>query len=150
MEEFKVNEYILLRLKGSDTFIYIQGEKFIQCKYLLLNIPVEKISSISEINSIDEAADLLDNSLEPELDLQQQLQRIDMIPPEVEFWGHCSNLHVWAEMDYDTRLLHSNIAFPLLKKLTEVGDLKAKKVFKEEIGKKISGSHISSILFLVN
>ena len=29
--------------------------------------------------------------------------------------------------------MHSNLAFPLLKKLSEVGDLKAKNVFKEEI-----------------
>ena len=51
MEEFKVNEYISLRLKGKETFIYIQGEKFIQCKYLLLNIPVEEVSSFDEIRS---------------------------------------------------------------------------------------------------
>ncbi len=147
MEEFKVNEYISLRLKGKETFIYIQGEKFIQCKYLLLNIPVEEVSSLDEINSIDEAADLLDNSLEPEP--QIGLRRNDKIPPDTEFWGHCSNLQVWTEMDYDTKLLHRNIAFPLLKKLTDVGDPLAKKVFKEEIAKRIDSRFNPTITFLV-
>ncbi|MBY8992306.1 MAG: hypothetical protein KGD58_16290 [Candidatus Lokiarchaeota archaeon] len=139
----------MLKLEGQETFVYIQEVKFIQCKYLLLTIPEANINYFAEIKSIDEAADLLDKSLEPEPDSQHQLQRNDTIPPEVEFWGHCSNLQAWTEMNYDTRLLHSNIAFPLLKKLTDVGDPKAKKVFKDEIGKKISGTHISPILFLV-
>ncbi len=56
-----------------------------------------------------------------------------LIPNETEFFGHCSNLQAWAEQDYDTRLLHRNIAFPLLKKLTEAGDPLAKKHFREEI-----------------
>jgi len=51
----------------------------------------------------------------------------------MQFIGHCSNLHAWAENNYDTRLLHSNLAFPLLKRLTEVEDPFAKRVFKEEI-----------------
>lgn len=137
MEEFKVNDYISLRLIGKETFIYIKEEKFIQCKYLLLSIPVEEVSSLDEIRSIDEAADLLDKSLEPELDSRQRLQRIDKILPEVEFWGHCSNLQIWSETNYNTKLLHRNLAFPLLKKLTDVGDPIAKRVFKEEIAKRI-------------
>ncbi len=52
------------------------------------------------------------------------------ILPIKEFWGHCSNLQAWAEYGYDTRLLHPNLAFPLLEKLATVGDPIAKKVFK--------------------
>ncbi len=36
-------------------------------------------------------------------------------------------------MLYDTRLIHSNLSFPLLKKLSEIGDIQALRVFKEEI-----------------
>ena len=43
------------------------------------------------------------------------------------------NLQTWAENGYDTRILHSTLAFPLLKRLTEVGDLIAKNKLKEEI-----------------
>jgi len=115
-----------------------------QCKYLLLNIPVEKISSFDEIESVDEAADKLDKSLEP------FEGRVDKIPPEVEFWGHCSNLQVWAENNYDTRLLHRNLAFPLLKKLSDVGDPLARKVFKEEIIKRIREGNTKVINYLID
>lgn len=148
MKKFKVNDYITLKLKNGETYIYVKGEKILQCKYLLLNITVDEVSSFDEIKSIDEAAELLDKTLEPVLNLHPQLQRNDKIPPEVEFWGHCSNLQVWAEMDYDTRLLHRNIAFPLLKKLTDVGEPEAKKVFKEEIAKRIESGFKPTVSFL--
>jgi len=124
MKEFKVNEYITLKLENGKTAIYVERKRFLQCKYLLLGIPVEKTSSLEDIESIDEAEERLDKSLE----------RIDRgIPPEVEFWGHCSNLQVWDEYDYNTRLLHRNLAFPLLKRLVDVGDPRAIKALKDQI-----------------
>jgi len=130
IKEFKVNKYLKLKLENGKTNIYIKGELFINCKYLLLNLPEDsntKTSLLSKINSIDEAADSLDNSLE-------ELEGVTYkISPEVEFWAHSSNLQAWSENGYDTRLLHSNISFPLLRKLTSVGDPLAKKIFKEEV-----------------
>ncbi len=41
MKEFKVNEYITLKLEGIKTNIYVKGQLFNQCKFLLLNIPIE-------------------------------------------------------------------------------------------------------------
>ena len=70
------------------------------------------------------------------------------IYPETEFWGHCSNLQVWVENDYNTRLLHRNLAFPLLKRLTELGDPKAKRVFKEEIAQRFLSCYLPVIQFL--
>lgn len=67
------------------------------------------------------------------------------ITPEEEFWGHCSNLQAWVENNYDTRLLHSNIAFPLLKKLTEAGDPNTNKVFKEEIARRFESGFMPVI-----
>ncbi|MHA1252089.1 MAG: leucine-rich repeat domain-containing protein [Candidatus Helarchaeota archaeon] len=65
------------------------------------------------------------------------------ITPEVEFWAHCSNLQVWYEHNYDTRLLHSNLSFPLLKALSEAGDKLAKRAYKEEIAKRfIAGPYL--------
>ena len=142
MKEFKANEYITLKLESNKTVIYIKDKKFIQCKYLLLGIPIKEISSFDDIESIDEAAENLDRSLESGKKIQ--------IPPETEFWGHCSNLQVWAENNYNTRLLHRNIAFPLLKRLTEVGDPKAKKVIKEEIANRFSAGNPSVITYILN
>ncbi len=127
MEEFRINKFLSLRLEGGETIIYVSHSRFLQCAFLLLNINVDEMTSLDEIESIDDAAERLDKSLEG---------YNYKIPPEVEFWGHCSNLQVWYEHDYDTRLIHSNLAFPLLKKLTEAGDPLAKRVFKEEIIKR--------------
>jgi len=127
MKEFQVNKYLTLRLENEDTIIYVAGQRFRQCKYLLLNIQIDDIQLLDEIESIEEAAERLDKSQEGE-----GLKEIE-IPPEIEFWGHCSNLQVWYENGYDTRILHSNLAFPLLKKLIEVGDPLAKEVFRREI-----------------
>jgi len=127
--EFKINDYLSLKLEGRTTNIYVKGVLFQQCKFLLLNIPVDEMVSFDDIDSIDEAAEKLDRSMEGS-------SGNVLIPPETEFWGHCSNLQVWYENNYDTRLLHSNLAFPLLKKLVEAGDVNAERVFKEEIVKR--------------
>jgi len=133
-KEFQVNEHITLKLEKGKTNIYINNILFRQCKYLLLNIPVDKITSLNDIESIDEAAEKLNRSMEG------YHHKVNIIP-ETEFWGHCSNLQVWFENEYDTRLLHSNLAFPLLKKLAEVGDENAKKLFKKEVARRFLSNH---------
>jgi len=127
--EFIVNEFLSLKLEEDITMIYVAQKPFVQCKFLLLEIPIEETTSLDEMKSIDQVAQELDRSLEPE----DEFTRVNKIPPETEFWGHCSNLQAWYENDYNTRLLHSNISFPLLKELTEAGDLLARKVFKDEV-----------------
>ncbi|HEC36975.1 hypothetical protein LCGC14_1808930 [marine sediment metagenome] len=144
MDEFTVNKYISLKLEKAKigprykTNIYVKGEKFLQCKFLLLEIPTNHTESFDHIDSIDEAAELLDNSEEFGTDF----------PPETGFWGHCSNLQVWAENNYDTRLLRSNLAFPLLKKLVDAGDPLARKVFKEEIMRRLNSGHLNVARYL--
>lgn len=55
-----------------------------------------------------------------------------MLPKE-EYRGHCSNLQVWVENNYRTCLLHRNLAFPLLKELTNIGDSKAEEMLSLEV-----------------
>jgi len=45
-------------------------------------------------------------------------------------------------------ILHPDIVFPLLKKLTEVGDPLVKKVFKEEIAKRYKSGFPSVVKYL--
>lgn len=134
MTEFKVNNLITLKLENYKTIIYVKEERFLICKHLIFNISINKISFLDEIMSVDEVVGRSNKKQE--------------IPPEVEFWAHCSNLQAWAENNYDTRLLHSNIAFPLLKKLAETGDLKAERVFKEEIAQRFSSGYYPTAKFL--
>lgn len=127
MKEFIINKFIKLKLEDEKTIIYVNNERFDQCKILLLDIPIEETTSLEDIESIDDVAQRLNRSLEHENEKQYA------VPPEIEFWGHCSNLQVWCENNYNTKLLYRNLAFPLLKKLMEVGDKVAERVFKEEI-----------------
>ncbi|KKL03829.1 hypothetical protein LCGC14_2622200 [marine sediment metagenome] len=83
MREFIINDYITLRLEDNKTVIYVNNEVFSQCKYLLLNIPIENIEEFEDINSIDETIEVLDHRLENRGIMSNQ------ISPETEFWGHC-------------------------------------------------------------
>jgi len=143
MNEFIINDFLTLKLEEGKTNIYVNGELFEQCKFLMLNIPVEETEKFDEIDSIDEVADLLGWREEGQEGIEYEIR------PETEFWGHCSNLQAWYENNYDTRLLHSNLTFPLLKHLTHCGDPLAKKVFKEEIAKRIESGYLPVISYLI-
>jgi len=144
MEEFRINEYIKLKLEEKKTVIYINEIRFNQCKYLLLINPFRE-ENFEALNSIDEYSENLNSNLE------MNLKPEDLgITPEEEFRAHCSNLHAWSKYNYDTRLLHSNLSFPLLKKLTDVGDPIARKVFKEEIVRRLESRYFPLIEYLIN
>ena len=142
--EFTISEFLSLRLEDEKTVIYINGVPFLQCKYVLLTFTEDdesRIYKFNDVKSIDELAGLLDNSLE-------YPSRFE-IPPQAEFWGHCSNLQAWYEHEYDTNLIHSNLAFPLLKKLSEAGDQLAVHVFKDEIAKRFLSCIPRTMIFLL-
>ena len=58
MKEYTINENIALKLENNKTNIYIKGELFLQCKFLLINFPAEENDFLDEIKSIDDAARL--------------------------------------------------------------------------------------------
>ncbi len=139
VKEFKINNYLKLKLEGGRTNIYVNNRLFRHCIYLLLNIPISKIEEYDEIRSIDEATTKLDRTMERDH---------HKVPPETEFWGHCSNIQAWADNQYDTRILHRTLAFPLLKALVDAGDPIAKRKFKEEIAIRYATGHPTVISFL--
>lgn len=138
---FQINEFLSLRLEENETNIYINGKLFNQCKFLLFNITNKERTKYKDIDSIDEASELYDKTHETDH---------SSIGPKTEFFGHCSNLQAWYENDYDTRILHSNLAFPLLKKLKIAGDPLAKKVFKEEIALRLESEYFPILQYLIS
>jgi len=136
---FKINKYLELRLEGKETSIYIDNQKFRQCKLVVLNLPIEQFQSLEDLESVDEL--LAEN---------YSISNNEKISSEDEFWVHCSNLQAWADNYYDTSLLDSYLAFPLLKKLANSGDIVAQKVFKEEISKRLKSGVSQVIRFLIN
>lgn len=140
IKEFRINEHLTLRLEGEQTNIYVDDYYFQGCKYLLLDIGIENASKYDSIESIDEAMEIYSKEHE---------HNRTILDPETEFWGHCSNIQVWAENNYDTRLLDSRLAFPLLKRLAEAGDPLAMAMFKEEVIKRLESGYHSVVLYLL-
>ncbi len=148
IKEFEINEYLTLKLLnhkilGRYTRIFLNNNPFLQCAYILITNPQEHKFQ-SEINSIDEASEKLDSKME------LLIKTTSFASPETLFWAHCSNIQAWYELGYDTRILHSNLAFPLLKKLFQAGDVKAKRVFKEQIAKRLLDQYPPVIIYLLN
>ncbi len=143
MLKFRINKFLDLRFEDGRTNIYVNNELFKHCKYILLSISVDNFDYINEINSIDDAIEIIDGSTE------FIGHTFEDFTPEMFFWAHCSNLQVWYENNYNTCLLHSNLSFPLLKELTKAGDLKAKKIFKDEIAKRFESNNTTVIKFLL-
>ena len=95
--EFQINEYLKLKLFDKFIKIYVNGEPFNQCRYLLIINPQGQEDQ-DELDSIDEAESLYSK------DLERSVTSAELgITKEQEFWAHCSNLQAWAENDYDTR-----------------------------------------------
>lgn len=147
VKEFKINNILSLKLEDGKTNIYVDGNLFRQCRFLMLNIPSDEVEEYYEIESIDEAVEKLGWTEEGQLVGLKSMKY--EISPDTKFMAHCSNLQVWAERNYDTCLLHSNLAFPLLRKLTQVGDIKARRVLKEEIIKRMKSQNPNVIKYLI-
>lgn len=144
IKPYKINDYLELRFEVGETVIYVNSKPFRICKYLFLVDPQNNPSQDS-IDSIDEAKQALNGNLEGNEVTPAMLG----ISKEEVFWGHCSNLQAWYELDYDTRVLHSNLSFPLLEALSNAGDVRAKNVFKEEVAKRFMDGYLPVVFYLL-
>lgn len=140
-----LNDYITLKFESGRTGIYIDNEYFHQCTYLLLNIPEDDIEEFDDIKSIDDAEGKLSHELHGHSSGKEKYG----IDPKQEFIAHCSNMQAWVENDYNTQILHRTLAFPILKRLVEVGDPKAKRVFKEEIAYRLEANEMNVVIYLI-
>jgi len=122
--------------------MYVNGERFDQCKFLILNVPTNH-SETYDVKSIDEASETLRGELG-----KMEEANDNILTPEEEFRGHCSNIQAWVEHGYDTRLMHRNLAFPLLQKLTEAGDPIANRKIKDEIANRLEQGELNVFVYL--
>ncbi|MHA1148989.1 MAG: tetratricopeptide repeat protein [Promethearchaeota archaeon] len=121
--KFRINENITIRLENGDSNIFINDKMIVQKKF----------------KSVEEEAQIYRDSSKSK----------KFISEETEFWGHCSNIQKWVENNYNTILLDRSIAFPILRELVEIGDLKAKEAFKDEIKKRIKSNYLPVQIFLI-
>lgn len=145
MHEFRINEHLSLKLENNKTFIYIDNKKIIQCIRVFIETHDEKYQAIDSIDEVLEIQlkKMWNGSFKP-------LKTPIRISPLEEFWGHCSNIQAWVENNYNTRIIDSKIGFPLLKKLADIGDNRARIRLKEEIIERLKSGHFNVIEFLVN
>lgn len=152
----KLNKFITLKLEsrtsemgyysGNGTLvtnIYVNGNLFNQCKYLLLNLEKKDFKKFKDIKSIDEAFKIYNK-----MDKGHEFNKT-IIEPEQEFIGHCSNIGAWIENGYDPAILHSSLSFPLLRELARCGDTMAIMVFKEEVLERIMNGTLDNITFFM-
>ncbi|MHA1296285.1 MAG: hypothetical protein ACTSPH_06710 [Promethearchaeota archaeon] len=132
-----------VKLEGGQTNICIKNKLFRQCSFLILNLPGRELGRFDDINSIDEVVEIINKK---KLGSVLEHYRMD---PEVEFFGHCSNLQAWYESGYDTRVLHSNLSFPLLLELVRAGDPLAIRSYKDEIASRFASGSSSVVEYIL-
>jgi len=147
-KKYAINKFISLRLEGKETNIYLGGKKFKQCNKILLSVPLNDAENYDSIDELIYKDNVGISSNEVFL-LPQGRSNFQKLEPFEEFWAHCSNLQAWVEMNYDTRFLNFMLSFPILKRLAELGDDTAIKVFKDEIAKRFSTGYPPVVKYLV-
>jgi hypothetical protein len=132
-----INRYIDLVWEYDKPVIYVAGKEFLQCAFLAVTVPA---SDLGEIDSVDRMTSVEGSrSLEGTRDIDAYLHRVgnlepgEHMTPEAIMQAHASNLIAWVENDYNTRILDSNLSFPLLKALARAGDQKARRILQPEI-----------------
>ncbi len=137
--EFIVDEYITLKLIGKNTILFVCGEYFISCYGSLLTRDIKDNEKIIEINSIDEI-------IEKHSKTRILLDDSEVITPEEEFWGYCSNLQAWVENNHEMGLLEDHLGFGILKKMVKTCNKNILPRFKEEILKRLKSSYFNVLV----
>ncbi|MFX0023610.1 MAG: rhomboid family intramembrane serine protease [Candidatus Hermodarchaeota archaeon] len=133
--KIELNDYITIGLEYNKILIYIQGERFQELEYSFLNkiINASKIQLEEVKNQVNTAENLYKMEVENE-----------------NFINFLIILKLWIQNNYDTDILVYDFSFPLLKKLVEVGDPLAKKVFINEILKNLWGADPLVVRYLID
>lgn len=106
LQDFVVNEFISLKLDGRITEIYVNDERFNQCKYLLISIPISEIEEWDYYDSMDEIIKATKKGVGE--------RHAKGLTPEEAFWGHCSNLQAWVDSGYNYRVLDTRLSIPII------------------------------------
>lgn len=143
--EFKVNEYIVLKLENDKTVMYVSGWEYDLCCGVLVRVSSSP-PNISIENQV--SIDAIIESKQYESTSNEGIRKV--IGPEEEFWAFCSNLQVWVENDYNTDLLVYTASLPLLVALIDVGDPKAKVALKRETLRRLKHGNYWDYRFIMS
>jgi len=135
----QVSEHLDLFYFDDKVHVAVNGKEVLTCAFLVASVSAsdEAISSIDELTNVEGVRVIEGESAN------------DLLSPEEQLVAHASNLQAWVENDYDTHLLHSNIAFTLLKKLSEAGDDNARRVLEGNIDERIRDGNSSTRVAII-
>ena len=122
ISKIKVNDYITISSEKNKILIYIQGERFQEFDYSFINKILK--TSKSQLEKTNTQGKYAENNYKKDSKNAYFINFVDI-------------LKLWIRNNYDTSILLYNVSFPLLRKLAEVGDSHAKKVFIDEILKNL-------------
>ena len=106
----------------------------------MLNLEAEEIPEYDDFNSIDEVFEYYSRKNE---------RNKFILDPKQEFIGHCSNIEAWVENNFNVNILHTSLSFPLLIRLSYLGNSKAKIVLKEEIAERLLSKNRNTVLYFL-
>jgi len=145
-KEFKVSDLITLEFENTpenrSIIVLLNGERFFFHRSLYSIKLYLKTTDSKEDRFINYG----DHAGEYSPEYRAFLKKVSF---EQEFWVYCSNIQAWVENNYDTKLLDYCCAFPILRKLVELGDTKAQKAYKKEILKGLTSQNEELIRFLL-
>lgn len=98
-----------LEVKGDPPGAYVDGNLVSYCSYVLVTAPIDTPE--------DNMNDIIKIYGKPERECRDIMKNVSN---DTLILAHASNIQAWVEHDYDPRILHTNIAFPLLRALATV------------------------------
>ncbi|MHA1479374.1 MAG: hypothetical protein ACTSPU_14360, partial [Promethearchaeota archaeon] len=152
MLEYKVNEFLTLKLEEHKTYIYVNNERRDFTK--IFNIHKIKEKYFKYVDSIEEAVfrfDVLDNYNYDALEEDEEISNSS----EEEFRDHCSILQTWLDNDFDTSDIGTSLLqtylLLYLSEMCRYADIDNPLVIefiKNEITKRIDSGSYNIVLFL--
>jgi len=133
--KIKINDFITISSERNKVIIYIQGERFQEFDYFVINKILK--TNKNHIKKIKTKKEYIKYKYEKDSE-------------NAYFNNFVNILKLWIQNNYDTDILLYNVSFPLLKKLVEVGDSQAKKVFISEILKNLWSGDPLVVKYLFN
>ena len=119
-KEFKINNYITLKMENTNINLYVKNELFPYHNYVLyLAIPEEGINFLKQTNQFDHTVEKICPS-------PKRYCCSANYSCESVFEKYGSILQIWVRNKYNMQLIPWPLALPLLKKLAEIGDITAK------------------------
>ncbi len=143
MDKLVINEHMDMRWHEGKPRIFIDDKPFMHCAFLV--VAVDTADPANEQATVD---DLAARPGARRLEGRDAMTEYGLTKDDV-LWGFYSSIVGWVESGYNTQVIHTNLAFPLLRELARVGDPKAKRVLKGEIHDRLLSRSAGTVVTII-